>query len=46
MMILLKIVPPSVFLGEVYKTELRREATQAYAPCTGRLRGAWFQEFH
>ena len=36
---------PCFFL-EVYKTELRGEATQAYADCTGRLRWAWFQEFH
>jgi hypothetical protein len=35
-----------VFL-EVYKiTELRGEATQAYADGAGGLRGAWFQEFH
>ena len=35
-----------MFFWEVYKTELRGEATQAYADGAGGLRGAWFQEFH
>ena len=30
------------FFGDVHKTELRGEATQAYADCTSRLRWAWF----
>ena len=33
------------FFWEVYKMELRGEATEAYADCTGKLRGAWFLEF-
>ena len=35
-----------MFFLEVYKTELRGEATQAYADGAGGLCGAWFQEFH
>ena len=42
-----KITIRAVCFLEMYKTELREEATQAYAECISRhVRGAWFQELH
>ena len=39
-----RMVAAPIWDWNVYKTELRGEAMQAYADCTVRLRGAWFQE--